>query len=75
VSAADSPIFRPLRLRTLEVPNRVFRSSVAGRFDNYDGSMTELRMDWERLLGPNPSLTIAALADRFCGRILDQHRR
>jgi 2,4-dienoyl-CoA reductase-like NADH-dependent reductase (Old Yellow Enzyme family) len=47
VIAADSPIFQPLQFRTLEVPNRVFRSSVAGRFDNYDGSMTELRMDWD----------------------------
>jgi 2,4-dienoyl-CoA reductase-like NADH-dependent reductase (Old Yellow Enzyme family) len=47
VLAADSPIFQPLQFRTLEVPNRVFRSSVAGRFDNYDGSMTELRMDWD----------------------------
>ena len=26
-------------------------------------------------VGPNPSLTIAALADRFADRILEQHRR
>ena len=26
-------------------------------------------------VGPNPSLTIAALADRFADRILEEHRR
>jgi cholesterol oxidase len=26
-------------------------------------------------VGPNPSLTIAALADRFSDRILEEHRR
>ena len=33
-------IFEPLRFRTLEVKNRVFRSSLAGRFNNYDGTAT-----------------------------------
>jgi hypothetical protein len=33
VSAVDtSAIFEPLRFRTLEVKNRVLRSSLAGRF-------------------------------------------
>jgi 2,4-dienoyl-CoA reductase-like NADH-dependent reductase (Old Yellow Enzyme family) len=40
-------IFQPLRFRNLEVKNRLFRSSISGRFDNYDGSGTEVRIDWD----------------------------
>ena len=40
-------IFQPLRFRNLEVKNRLFRSSISGRFDNYDGSGTETRIDWD----------------------------
>jgi 2,4-dienoyl-CoA reductase-like NADH-dependent reductase (Old Yellow Enzyme family) len=45
--ARASVILEPLRFRNLEVKNRVFRSSVAGRFDNYDGSGTEVRINWD----------------------------
>ena len=31
-------IFQPLKFRNLTVKNRLFRSNVSGRFDNYDGS-------------------------------------
>src|SRR5262245_39527472 len=41
------PIFEPLRLGTVEVKNRLFRSNVTGRFDNYDGSGTQARINWE----------------------------
>jgi 2,4-dienoyl-CoA reductase-like NADH-dependent reductase (Old Yellow Enzyme family) len=41
------PVFAPLNFRTLTVKNRIFRSSISGRFDNYDGSGTETRMNWE----------------------------
>ena len=40
-------IFEPLQLGPLTVKNRVLRSSVAGRFDNYDGSGTAVRIDWD----------------------------
>ena len=40
-------IFEPLRLGPLTVKNRILRSSVAGRFDNYDGSGTEARINWD----------------------------
>jgi 2,4-dienoyl-CoA reductase (NADPH2) len=40
-------IFQPLRFRNLEVKNRLFRSSISGRFDNYDGSGTQARINWE----------------------------
>lgn len=40
-------IFQPLRFRNLTVKNRLFRSNISGRFDNYDGSGTETRINWE----------------------------
>ena len=40
-------LFTPLRLGPLEVKNRLFRSSVSGRFDNYDGSGTPVRINWD----------------------------
>jgi 2,4-dienoyl-CoA reductase-like NADH-dependent reductase (Old Yellow Enzyme family) len=40
-------ILQPLAFRTLTVKNRLFRSSLSGRFDNYDGSGTEIRINWD----------------------------
>jgi 2,4-dienoyl-CoA reductase (NADPH2) len=40
-------IFEPLAFRNLTVKNRVFRSNVSGRFDNYDGSGNQARINWE----------------------------
>jgi 2,4-dienoyl-CoA reductase (NADPH2) len=43
-------IFEPLKFHRsgLEVKNRIFRSNITGRFDNYDGSGTQARITWER---------------------------
>jgi 2,4-dienoyl-CoA reductase-like NADH-dependent reductase (Old Yellow Enzyme family) len=40
-------IFNPLQFRNLTVKNRIFRSSISGRFDNEDGSLTQTRINWE----------------------------
>ena len=40
-------IFTPLKFRNLEVKNRIFRSNIAGRFDNEDGSLTQARINFE----------------------------
>lgn len=40
-------IFQPLEWRNLTVKNRIFRSSISGRWDNYDGSGTQARINWE----------------------------
>jgi 2,4-dienoyl-CoA reductase-like NADH-dependent reductase (Old Yellow Enzyme family) len=40
-------IFEPLELGPLTVKNRVLRSSLGGRWDNYDGSGTSVRINWE----------------------------
>ena len=42
-----SVVFEPLHLRNLTVKNRVFRSSLAGRFSNYDGSGTQIHVNWD----------------------------
>ena len=44
---AFEPIFQPLKFRNLTVKNRIFRSNVSGRFDNYDGSGNQARINWE----------------------------
>jgi 2,4-dienoyl-CoA reductase-like NADH-dependent reductase (Old Yellow Enzyme family) len=40
-------LFEPLVFRNLTVKNRVFRSNISGRFDNYDGTGTQTRINWE----------------------------
>lgn len=40
-------IFQPLEFPYLTVKNRLFRSSISGRWDNYDGSGTQARVNWE----------------------------
>ena len=40
-------IFETFQLGTLEVKNRILRSNLTGRFDNYDGSGTQARINWE----------------------------
>jgi 2,4-dienoyl-CoA reductase-like NADH-dependent reductase (Old Yellow Enzyme family) len=40
-------LFSPLTFRNLTVRNRVFRSNVSGRFDNYDGTGNQARINWE----------------------------
>lgn len=41
-------IFRPLRLSAnLEVKNRILRSNIAGKFDDYNGFGSNARINWE----------------------------
>ncbi len=46
-AAAGDPIFEPLRFRNLTVKNRILRSNISGRFDLYDGTGTDARINWE----------------------------
>jgi 2,4-dienoyl-CoA reductase (NADPH2) len=46
-STTTSIIFQPLRLRGLTLKNRILRSSTGGRWDNYDGSGTQTRINWD----------------------------
>jgi 2,4-dienoyl-CoA reductase-like NADH-dependent reductase (Old Yellow Enzyme family) len=44
---AFDAIFQPLVFRNLTIKNRILRSNVSGRFDNYDGSGSQARINWE----------------------------
>jgi 2,4-dienoyl-CoA reductase-like NADH-dependent reductase (Old Yellow Enzyme family) len=41
------PMFQPLTFKNLTVKNRIFRSNISGRLDNYDGSGNQARINWE----------------------------
>ncbi|MGE3797996.1 MAG: NADH:flavin oxidoreductase [Thermomicrobiales bacterium] len=43
----DDILFQPLHCRNLTIPNRILRSNIAGRFDAYDGSGSQTRINWE----------------------------
>jgi 2,4-dienoyl-CoA reductase (NADPH2) len=45
--STEQVVHAPLRFRNLTVKNRLFRSSLSGRYDNYDGSGTETRIGWD----------------------------
>jgi 2,4-dienoyl-CoA reductase-like NADH-dependent reductase (Old Yellow Enzyme family) len=45
---AFEPIFQPLTFKNLTIKNRILRSNVSGRFDNYDGSGNQARINWEQ---------------------------
>jgi len=40
-------IFEPLEFRHLKVKNRLFRSSICGTFDDYNGHGSHTRINWE----------------------------
>jgi 2,4-dienoyl-CoA reductase-like NADH-dependent reductase (Old Yellow Enzyme family) len=46
--SATDPVFQPLTINGLTLKNRVVRSSLGGRVDYYDGSMSEARIAWDR---------------------------
>jgi 2,4-dienoyl-CoA reductase-like NADH-dependent reductase (Old Yellow Enzyme family) len=58
------PIFEPLRFRSLEVENRVLRSSIAGRFDGWDGSGQQARINWEERFA---RAGVGAIVSAWCG--------
>jgi 2,4-dienoyl-CoA reductase (NADPH2) len=46
--ATTDSIFQPLTINGLTLKNRIVRSSMGGRVDYYDGSMSDARIAWDR---------------------------
>ena len=46
--STTDPIFQPITINGLTLKNRVVRSSLGGRVDYYDGSMSSARIAWDR---------------------------
>ncbi len=68
-------LFEPLHFRNLTVKNRVFRSNISGRFDNYDGSGSPARINWELKFARSG---VGAILSSYCsvqirGRILPNY--
>jgi len=68
-------LFQPLQFRNLTVKNRIFRSNMSGRFDNYDGSGNQARINWELKFARNG---VGAIISSFCsvhprGRIMPNY--
>jgi 2,4-dienoyl-CoA reductase-like NADH-dependent reductase (Old Yellow Enzyme family) len=57
-------LFEPLRFRNLEVKNRLLRSNIAGRFDDYDGSGTNTRINWDVKFARGG---VGAIVSSWCG--------
>ena len=61
-------LFEPLEFRNLRVKNRILRSNVSGRFDHYDGTGTQARINWEVKFARGG---VGAIVSSWCG----VHRR
>ena len=61
-------LFTPLEFRNLTLRNRIVRSNISGRFDDYDGTGTQARINWELKFARGG---VGAIVSSWCG----VHRR
>src|SRR5680860_977850 len=76
VNGAVDPIFTPLSFPSgLTIKNRVFRGNISGRIDNYDGSGTMARVNWEERFarGGVGAIVSAHVPIQVRGRVLPHY--
>src|ERR1044072_8506266 len=68
-------IFQPLKFKNLTVKNGIFRSNISGRFDNYDGSGNQARLNWELKFagGGGGAITSSFVPVQMRGRIVPNY--
>src|SRR6185295_13579370 len=68
-------IFQPLKFRNLTVKNRLFRSSISVRGDNYNGHGNQARINWETKFarGGIGAIITSFVPVHIRGRIMPQY--
>jgi 2,4-dienoyl-CoA reductase-like NADH-dependent reductase (Old Yellow Enzyme family) len=61
----NAPIFAPIKIGQVIFRNRIFRSSISGRIDNYNGSGTPARVRFEESSQPAELEPLSRLMSRF----------
>jgi len=75
VAATRSIIFEPFKIGGVQIKNRILRSSLSARVDNYDGSGTQWRINFEKTFarGGAGALISSHVPIHLRGRVLPNY--